>query len=62
MSYAIRLTESLFPAQTDSQVQSITIGEQLKLTAQAYPQETALVEVDIDGDIGRSWTWSSLLT
>jgi fatty-acyl-CoA synthase len=62
MSYAIRLTESLFPAQTDSQVQSITIGEQLKLTAQAYPQEIALVEVDIDGDIGRSWTWSSLLT
>lgn len=62
MSYTVRLTESLFPAQTESQVQSITIGEQLRLTAQHYPHETALVEVDIDGQIGRSWTWSSLLS
>ncbi len=61
MSYVVRLTESLFPAQTESQVQSITIGEQLKLTAQYNPHETALVEIDIDGQIGRSWTWSSLL-
>ncbi len=62
MSYAVRLTESLFPAQTESQVQSITIGEQLRLTAQNYPHETALVEVDIDSHVGRSWTWSSLLS
>ncbi len=61
MSYAVRLTESLFPARTDADIRAITIGGQLRLTARHCPDKTALVEVDDRGRIGRSWTYSGLL-
>ena len=61
MSYAVRLTESLFPAHTDAEIRTITIGGQLRLTARHSPDKTALVEVDGQGCIGRSWTYSGLL-
>ena len=62
MSYRVKLTDSYFPAQNDAEVRNITIGGQLKETAHAFPDKTALVEVDIDGRIGRSWTFAELLT
>ena len=60
MSYAIELTESYFPAQADDEVRDLTLGDQLRETAQRYPDKTGLVEVDIDGNLGRQWTYAEL--
>ncbi len=62
MSYQVELTESFFPAQAEGIVRDLTLGEQLRKTARRHPAEIGLVEVDIDGNIGCSWTYSELLT
>lgn len=61
MSYAVELTESVFPAQPDGVVRDMTLGDQLRETAVRFPNKTGLVEIDIDGNIGRSWTYAELL-
>jgi fatty-acyl-CoA synthase len=61
MSYAVELTESYFPAQADGEVRDLTLGDQLRETAQRYPHKTGLVEVDIDGNLGRQWSYAELL-
>jgi acyl-CoA synthetase (AMP-forming)/AMP-acid ligase II len=61
MSYAVALTESVFPAQTDGVMRNLTLGDQLHETAEQLPDKTGLVEFDIDGHISRSWTWHELL-
>jgi fatty-acyl-CoA synthase len=58
--YRVELLESLFPAQTDAEVREITIGDLLREIANQYPDSIALVEVDIDGNIGRQWTYQQL--
>ena len=62
MSYQVELSESYFPARVDGIVRNLTLGEQLRETARHHPTQTGLVEVDIEGKIGRSWTYSELLT
>ena len=62
MSYQVELIESHFPARVDGIVRNLTLGEQLRETARHHPTQTGLVEVDIEGKIGRSWTYSELLT
>ena len=62
MNYQVGLTESHFPARVDGIVRNLTLGEQLRETARHHPSQTGLVEVDIEGKIGRSWTYSELLT
>ena len=62
MSYQVELTESHFPARVDGIVRNLTLGEKLRETARHHPTQTGLVEVDIEGKIGRSWTYSELLT
>ena len=62
MSFQIKLTESHFAAQEDDIVRNLTLGEQLRETAQHYGEKSALVEVDIDGHIGRNWTYTELLS
>ncbi|MEM7293419.1 MAG: AMP-binding protein [Pseudomonadota bacterium] len=42
-------------------MRDMTIGSQLRETAARYPEKIALVEVDIEGHIGRSWTYRALL-
>ena len=59
--YDIRLTESFFPAQIDVQLRDITVGELLRETADCYAEETALVEVAMDGTVGRDWNYRELL-
>ena len=61
MSYQVTLAESYFPAQSDLELRDLTIGDQLRETAQQYPDKTGLVEVDIDGNTARSWTYTELL-
>ena len=60
MSYEAQLTESYFPAQSDGAIREITLGEQLRETTKQYPGKVALVEIDIDGLAGRSWTYREL--
>ena len=62
MSYEVQLTESYFPAQSDRTIRKVTLGEQLRETTKRYPEKIALVEIDIDGLTGRSWTYRELLS
>ena len=62
MSYEVQLTESYFPAQSDVAIRKVTLGEQLRETTKRYPEKIALVEIDIDGLTGRSWTYRELLS
>ncbi len=59
--YNVRLSESLFPAQTDDAVREITVGGLLREIATQRPAAEALVEVDQDGQPGRRWTYTQLL-
>ena len=59
--YNITLTETLFPPQTDGVLRDITVGELLRETADRLPKSTALVDVSIDGMVGREWSYGELL-
>ncbi len=59
--YEIQLTTSLFLAQTDDVVREITVGGLLRETASQHPAAEALVEVDLEGQTGRCWTYEELL-
>ncbi len=54
--YDVQLSESLFPAQTDSIVREITVGGVLREVAAQHSSAPAVVDVDIDGQTGRTWT------
>ena len=59
--YSIELTKSYFPAQTDAQLLSTTVGELLRNTAEASPDAIAMVDVDDAGTCGTEWTYRELL-
>jgi fatty-acyl-CoA synthase len=59
--YQVKLTESYFPAQTDDAVLETTVGGVLRERAAKSPNLEALVECDMDGQIGRRWTYAELL-
>ena len=60
--YSLRLSDSLVSAQTDNVVREITIGGLLCETAAQHPSAPALVEVNLEGETDRSWTYAELLT
>ena len=62
MGYAVNLTKSIFPAQSDSELRDMTLGDLLRETAEAFPDKVGLVDVDLSGVVGRSWTYSQMLT
>lgn len=59
--YEVSLSESYFPAQTDTPIEKITIGEMLRGQAAARGDQLALRELLDDGSINRSWSYSQLL-
>ena len=59
--YRVQLTESYFPAQTDDVILDITVGGVLREAATREPNAESLVEDDMDGVIGRRWTYAELL-
>ena len=59
--YDVNLTESLFPPQTDGLLRDITVGELLRETVDRLPKSTALVDVSLDGTVGREWNYGELL-
>jgi len=60
--YKVDLTESFFPAQQDETVEEITVGGALRARAAKSPNAPALVEADIAGKVGRTWTYAQLLS
>ncbi len=59
--YKVRLSESHFPAQAESLLNPITIGDMLRQRATATPDRPAMKELTYDGAIGRVWTYRELL-
>ena len=55
------LTTSYAPAQNDTDVRETTVGALLRDAAANAPDAPALVEVGIDGQAGRRWTYGALL-
>lgn len=61
MSYDL-LETSFYPIQDNEQIFETTVGGLLQATAAHAPDEPALVEVRMDGEIGRRWSFSALWT
>jgi fatty-acyl-CoA synthase len=59
--YNVDLKESYFPAQTESPVLPTTVGGILCTAAANSPDATALIEADMDGELGREWSYAALL-
>lgn len=59
--YDVRLTESHFPAQSDTPYREMTIGQILREQAARLGDLKALRELLDDGEIGREWTFTELL-
>ncbi|MEM9619569.1 MAG: AMP-binding protein [Pseudomonadota bacterium] len=59
--YQVNLTESYFPARTETPIEAVTIGDMLHAQAAAYGDQLALQELSYDGDITRKWTYANLL-
>ena len=47
--YNVNLSESFFPAQSDTELEALTIGDALDRRVQATPDLTALIEIGADG-------------
>lgn len=59
--YEVSLSEALFPAQEDLPIVEKTVGDVLREAAAAHPDAPALLEIDVAGEPGRSWTYGELL-
>lgn len=59
--YALQLTESYCPAQSDEPLFYTTVGSILRDAAAKWPDAPALHEVDGDGALGRQWSYAELL-
>lgn len=59
--YALCLTESYCPAQTDENLAQTTVGSVLQSAAARTPDAPALHEADADGELKRHWTYRELL-
>lgn len=59
--YQFQLTESLVPPQDDDVIKETTVGGLLREVAKQQPTAPALIEVDIEGQLGRTWTYGELL-
>jgi fatty-acyl-CoA synthase len=59
--YDIELNNSCFPAQLDESILDTTAGGILRAQCAKTPHAEALVEWEIDGGVGRRWTYAGLL-
>ena len=58
--YQVHLTQSLFPAQSDTPYRPMTIADMLEEQAGAQGDAVALRELQGDGAIGREWSYADL--
>lgn len=54
------LTESYFPARGGPEPAPMTIGDMLRQSVAAAPDQVALKELTYEGDIARTWTYAEL--
>ena len=59
--YDVHLTEAFFPPQTDVELRDNTVGELLREATGRYPEAPALVDIELDGAVGREWNYRQLL-
>lgn len=59
--YDFQLSQSYIPAQEDDVVLETTVGGVLRETASRRPEAEALVEVNMEGQTARRWTYLELL-
>lgn len=59
--YEFQLTQSYIPAQQDDVVLETTVGDCLRKTATETPDAPALVEVTMEGETARRWSYAALL-
>ena len=59
--YEVELSESHFPAQADTSIDKLTIGDLLQKQADDRGDQLALRELCADGSMGREWTYKELL-
>lgn len=59
--YKLELAQSYFPAQQDDIILETTVGGLLREMASKRPDAEALVEVDMQGECRRRWTYAELL-
>jgi len=59
--YELDLSLSLVTAQDDDVVKETTVGGLLREVASEHPDAPALLEIGIDGEMGRRWTYGDLL-
>ncbi len=59
--YQFELTESLIEPQQDDVVKESTVGGTLREIAAAHGESLAMVEVDMNGQTARRWTYQQLL-
>jgi len=59
--YEFQLTQSHIPAQEDEVVLETTVGGVLRETATRTPEAEALIEVNMEGQTARRWTYRELL-
>ncbi len=59
--YDVRLTEAFFPPQTDAELRDNTVGELLREVTSRHREATALVDIALDGTVGREWNYQELL-
>jgi fatty-acyl-CoA synthase len=59
--YQVNLKESYFPAQQDDVILETTVGDILRERAAKTPDAEALIEADMQGQLGRRWTFAQLL-
>ena len=55
--YKVSLTESYFPAQTETAIEEITIGELVRRQADRLEGQPFLKELGEDGEIARCWSY-----
>jgi fatty-acyl-CoA synthase len=58
--YRVELTESFFPAQPGPALLTQSVGQALQQAAEDSKDKTALVEMCLDGSIGRRWNYGEL--
>ncbi len=59
--YQLQLTESFVPAQDDDTILETTVGGLLRDVASQQPDAPALVEVTMEGETARTWSYGKLL-
>ena len=60
--YQVSLNNAYFPAQSDGELDNLSVGEVLRRSAERFSNKIAVVDIDLEGNIGQSATYFELLS